>query len=109
MVSEEPSGKQEHAITREEMAQIIDEALDKQRGEIFGRISDVIGYDVGDKDEMKELRKDLFALRKIRLRGEEFQSAGRKAIFLAIWTGLIVAFSTGMWSLIADKVKEFGQ
>lgn len=104
MASENPN--EEKPITHHELQSIVEEALDKQRREIFTRIGEVIGYDVGDTSEMKELRKDLWMLRKTRLRSERFQAIGEKMFATFFWGTLGIGLLTGLAIAASSQLKR---
>lgn len=91
-------------LTEDRLKTIIREELDNQRREVFKHIGDAIGYDVGDPDELKRIRKDLYMVRATRLRSERFKAVGERVFFMFFWGTLLSALIAGGVSLFRDKL-----
>lgn len=83
---------------------ILHDELAKQREDIFRAMGDAIGYDLGDPEVLKDLRKDLWMIRSTRQRSERFRATGEKLFFVFFWGGVLTALGAGAISIIKSKI-----
>ncbi|MCK5600426.1 hypothetical protein KAR91_01050 [Candidatus Pacearchaeota archaeon] len=94
----------EDSIPVAKFREILHEELDEQRKQIFRYISDAVGYDVGDPEELKDIRKDLWMIRTTRLRSERFKATGERIFFIFFWGSILSSLIAGIGVLIKNKV-----
>ena len=93
-----------NSIPVETVRLIIHEEMEAQRKEIFRYISDAIGYDVGDPDELRNIRKDLWMIRTTRLRSERFKATGERIFFMFFWGIILSSMVAGAFVLLKEKL-----
>ena len=84
--------------------EILHEELETQRQDIFRTLGDAVGYDLGDPDELKHIRKDLWMLRTTRQRSERWKATGERIFFIFFWGGVFSALGVGFWTIAKSKL-----
>jgi len=93
-----------NSISEEKFKEILHRELDLQRKEIFSHISEAVGYDIGDPEELKDIRKDLWMIRSTRLRSERFKATGERIFFIFFWGTVLSALLAGAVALLKNKL-----
>lgn len=96
---------QEEKYTKDELEDILDRALEKQRKEMFGYLGDVTGYNLGDFDQVQRLQRAFSKLKSYDERSEEFKDVGRKIFMTFMWTSVIGGTIWGAYEYILDKIR----
>ena len=91
-------------MDEDKFRKIIHEELAKQRQDIFRSLGEAIGYDLGDPEVLKAIRKDLWMVRNTRLRSERFTAVGERMFFVFFWGSLGTALLAGVWVLLKEKL-----
>jgi len=91
-------------MEEETFSRILDDALGKQLEDIFSRLGNAVGYDLGDEEEVKNIRKDLWMLRATRQRSERFKAIGEKIFFMFFWGTIGSAFVYGGIVMLKEKL-----
>ena len=83
---------------------ILHEEFAVQRKKTLSSISEAIGYDLRDPEELKNIRKDLWMVRTTRLRSDRFKATGERIFFVFFWGTVGLALLAGTFTLLKEKL-----